>query len=94
MLDGFQAGLSWSIILLETRGIPEGLQKLDPKKIASFGEADMARLLEDAGILRSRAKIEATTGGATRLSRDAGGRGRFLRFLLRNGVASRFRTVA
>ena len=64
MLDGFQAGLSWSIILRKREAFRKAFENFEPKKIARFGEADIARLLEDAGIVRSRAKIEATIGGA------------------------------
>ncbi len=64
MLDGFQAGLSWSIILKKREGFRKAFKNFDPKKVARFGEADIARLLEDSGIVRSRAKIEATIGGA------------------------------
>jgi DNA-3-methyladenine glycosylase I len=64
MLDGFQAGLSWSIILRKRDAFRKAFKGFDPKKVASFGEADVARLLENSGIIRSRAKIEATIGGA------------------------------
>ena len=64
MLDGFQAGLSWSIILRKREGFRKAFCNFDPAAVARFNEADVARLLEDAGIVRSRAKIEATIGGA------------------------------
>jgi DNA-3-methyladenine glycosylase I len=64
MLDGFQAGLSWSIILRKRDAFRKAFKDFDPKKVARFGEADVARLLENPGIVRSRAKIEATIGGA------------------------------
>jgi DNA-3-methyladenine glycosylase I len=64
MLDGFQAGLSWSIILKKREAFRKAFKNFDPRKVARFGEADIARLLEDSGIVRSRAKIEATIGGA------------------------------
>jgi DNA-3-methyladenine glycosylase I len=64
MLDGFQAGLSWSIILKKRDAFRKAFKNFDPEKVARFGEADVARLLGDAGIVRSRAKIEATIGGA------------------------------
>jgi hypothetical protein len=66
MLDGFQAGLSWSIILRKRAAFRKAFKNFNPEKVARFGEADVARLLEDAGIVRSRAKIEATIGGARR----------------------------
>ena len=64
MLDGFQAGLSWTIILKKRDAFRKAFKNFNPEKVARFGEADIARLLEDAGIVRSRAKIEATIGGA------------------------------
>ena len=64
MLDGFQAGLSWSIILRKRDAFRKAFKNFDPEKVARFSEADVSRLLEDAGIVRSRAKIEATIGGA------------------------------
>jgi DNA-3-methyladenine glycosylase I len=64
MLDGFQAGLSWTIILRKRDAFRKAFHRFDPKKVARFGERDVARLLDDAGIVRSRAKIEATIGGA------------------------------
>src|SRR5579859_3114020 len=59
ILDGFQAGLSWSIILRKREAFRKAFKNFDPDKVARFGEADVTRLLNDAGIVRSRAKIEA-----------------------------------
>jgi len=64
MLDGFQAGLAWSIILKKREAFRQAFQNFDPQKVARFGERDIQRLLENEGIVRSRAKIEATIGGA------------------------------
>ena len=64
MLDGFQAGLSWSIILRKRAAFRRAFRNFDPKQVARFGARDIARLLRDPGIVRSRAKIEATIGGA------------------------------
>jgi DNA-3-methyladenine glycosylase I len=64
MLDGFQAGLSWSIILRKRDAFRKAFKKFDPVKVARFGEADIDRMLDDSSIVRSRAKIEATIGGA------------------------------
>ena len=64
MLDGFQAGLSWAIILRKRDAFRRAFKGFEPEKVARFGEADVVRLLGDAGIVRSRAKIEATIGGA------------------------------
>jgi DNA-3-methyladenine glycosylase I len=64
MLDGFQAGISWAIILRKRDAFRKAFKNFDPEKVARFGEADVARLLENPGIVRSRAKIEATIAGA------------------------------
>jgi DNA-3-methyladenine glycosylase I len=64
MLEGFQAGLSWYIILKRRETFREVFEGFDPQKVANFTETDTLRLLENPGIIRSRAKIEATIGGA------------------------------
>ena len=64
MLEGFQAGLSWSIILRKRDAFRKAFKNFAPEKVARFGEADVVRLLQNPGIVRSRAKIEATIGGA------------------------------
>lgn len=64
MLDSFQAGLSWATILRKRDTFREAFHGFDPKTVAQFGETDVARLLQNPGIVRSRAKIEATIGNA------------------------------
>src|SRR6202020_1761441 len=64
MLEGFQAGLSWSIILRKREAFLKAFKGFDPKKVARFGEKDIARLMQDEGIVRARAKIVATIEGA------------------------------
>ena len=64
MLEGFQAGLSWSIILRKRPAFRSAFKGFDPKKVAKFGEKDIARLMQDEGIVRARAKIVATIEGA------------------------------
>lgn len=64
MLDGFQAGLSWSTILRKREAFRKAFRGFEPSVVARFTEKDVARLMEDAGIVRSRAKIEATINGA------------------------------
>lgn len=64
MLEGFQAGLSWSIILRKRESFRKAFKGFDPKKVAKFGEKDIARLMQDEGIVRARAKIVATIEGA------------------------------
>src|SRR5512140_1491398 len=64
MLDGFQAGLSWTIILRKRDAFRKAFRGFDPVKVSKLGEADVTRMLADPGIVRSRAKIEATIGNA------------------------------
>jgi DNA-3-methyladenine glycosylase I len=64
MLDGFQAGLSWVTILRKRDAFREAFQGFDPAVVARFGPADVERLVANPGIIRSRAKIEATIGNA------------------------------
>ncbi len=64
MLEGFQAGLSWITILRKREAFRAAFAGFDPDRVAAFGEADVERLLGDAGIVRSRAKIVATIAGA------------------------------
>ena len=64
MLEGFQAGLSWLTILRKLDAFREAFQNFDPEIVARFGERDIKRLLGNAGIIRSRTKIEATISGA------------------------------
>jgi DNA-3-methyladenine glycosylase I len=64
ILDGFQAGLSWITILRKRDAFRRAFADFDPERVARFGEAEVAALLSDPGIVRSRAKIEATIGNA------------------------------
>jgi DNA-3-methyladenine glycosylase I len=64
VLDGFQAGLAWITILRKRDGFRAAFDDFDPEKVARYGEADRARLMADAGIVRSNAKIDAAINGA------------------------------
>lgn len=64
MLEAFQAGLSWLVVLRKREALRAAFHGFDPAKVARMGPRDVARLLRDPGIIRSRAKIEATIGGA------------------------------
>lgn len=63
-LDGFQAGLSWIIVLKKRDNFRKAFKNFDPKKVARFGKRDLNRLLKDAGIIRSKAKIEGSIANA------------------------------
>jgi DNA-3-methyladenine glycosylase I len=63
-LEGFQAGLSWSTILHKRPAFRTAFRGFDPVLVAAFDDADRARLMADAGIVRNRAKIDATIDNA------------------------------
>lgn len=64
MLEGFQAGLSWRTVLHKREAFRKAFAGFEPARVARFGEKQVERLLADSGIVRSRAKIEATIAGA------------------------------
>lgn len=63
-LEAFQSGLSWLIILRKRDNFRRAFQRFDADVIARFGDGDVERLMADAGIVRNRAKIEATIANA------------------------------
>ncbi len=65
-LEGFQSGLSWLTILRKREAFRAAFAGFDMEQVASFGEADIARLLQDAGIVRHRGKIVSTINNARR----------------------------
>ncbi|WP_213989959.1 DNA-3-methyladenine glycosylase I [Sodalis sp. dw_96] len=64
MLEGFQAGLSWDIILRKRDAFRLAFDGFDPRVVAAYGADDIDRLLANPGIVRARAKIQATIRGA------------------------------
>ena len=74
VLDGFQAGLAWITILRKREAFRAAFDHFDPEKVARYGAADRARLMADAGIIRSNAKIDAAINSAKiyLAMRDAG----------------------
>lgn len=74
VLEGFQSGLSWVTILRKRLGFRAAFADFDPEVVAAYGPEDVARLLEDTGIVRNRRKIEAaiTNAKATLALREAG----------------------
>jgi len=65
-LEGFQSGLSWRTILAKRENFRKAFKKFDFNKVARFTENDLEGLLQDAGIIRHRGKIEATINNAQR----------------------------
>lgn len=66
-LEGFQSGLAWITILRKRPAFRAAFADFDAEVVAEFGDADVARLMADAGIVRNRAKIEATIANARAL---------------------------
>ncbi|HYO44622.1 MAG TPA: DNA-3-methyladenine glycosylase I [Candidatus Limnocylindrales bacterium] len=64
ILEGAQAGLAWSTILRKREGYRRAYAGFDPAAVARYGDEDTARLLDDAGIVRNRAKVAASIGNA------------------------------
>jgi DNA-3-methyladenine glycosylase I len=63
-LEAFQSGLSWLIILRKRENFRRAFHKFDARRVARYTERDIARLMADTGIVRNRAKIEATIANA------------------------------
>jgi DNA-3-methyladenine glycosylase I len=97
VLEGAQAGLSWSTILRKRDGYRRAFADFEPEAVARFGERDVERLLGDAGIVRNRAKIEAAIANAraTLAAREElGGLDSFLwSFVGGKPLVNRWRTV-
>jgi DNA-3-methyladenine glycosylase I len=74
-LEGAQAGLAWITILRKRDGYRRAFDGFDPDRVAAYGEAEVDRLLADPGIVRNRAKVNATIGNARawlRLEEESG----------------------
>ncbi len=63
-LDGFQAGLSWIIVLKKRENFRNAFDGFDPEKVARYGKRQVNRLLKDAGIIRSQTKINGAIANA------------------------------
>ena len=77
VLEGAQAGLSWSTVLKKREGYPRAFASFDAREVSRFGARDVARLMGDAGIVRNRLKIESTIENAGHLLAVAKERGSF-----------------
>jgi DNA-3-methyladenine glycosylase I len=80
-LESFQAGLSWSTILRKRDAFRAAFAGFDPRLVAAFDDGDRARLMADAGIVRNRAKIDATISNATAFLATAREFGSFAEYL-------------
>jgi DNA-3-methyladenine glycosylase I len=82
-LEGFQSGLSWRTILYKREAFRAAFAGFDFKVVAGFGAADVERLLQDAGIVRHRGKIEAAINNAQRCVELVAEQGSLARYLWR-----------
>ena len=76
-----QAGLSWLTVLKKRAAFNKAFAKFDPKKVARFNDADVARLLADAGIIRNRLKVNAVIENARRIQEIRQSHGSFAAWL-------------
>jgi DNA-3-methyladenine glycosylase I len=86
VLESFQAGLSWSTILRKRESFRTAFRGFDPATVAAFDDQDRARLMNDAGIVRNRAKVEAAIRNALAygaICREFGGFDAYLRTIIR-----------
>jgi DNA-3-methyladenine glycosylase I len=80
-LEAAQAGLSWSTILNKRDGYRRAFAAFDPEAVARFGTNDVSRLLDDAGIVRNRLKIESAIANASRVLEVREAHGSFAAYL-------------
>ena len=83
ILEGAQAGLSWTTILRKRAGYRRAFAGFDPRRVARFGPRDVCRLLADAGIVRHRGKIEGAIANARAFLAVAAEHGSFAHYLWR-----------
>lgn len=81
ILDAFQAGLSWLTILRKRENFRRAFDHFDPAKISRYNDTDVARLMQDAGIIRNRQKILATIGNAGAFLKTQAAFGSFDRYI-------------
>ncbi|MFC1729215.1 DNA-3-methyladenine glycosylase I [candidate division KSB1 bacterium] len=96
LLEAMQAGLSWRTILVKRDNFRRAFRDFDPEIVAAFDEIDIERLMSDAGIIRNRAKINASVNNAHRFLEVQGEFGSFdayiWRFVGNNPIRNRFQT--
>lgn len=97
ILEGMQAGLSWSIILTKRPHLRRAFAGFDARKVARFGDRAVRRLMGDPGIIRNRAKIRAAISNARQLLRVRREYGTFDRYIWGfvggHPVVTRYRTL-
>jgi DNA-3-methyladenine glycosylase I len=81
VLEGMQAGLSWLIVLRKREAFRQAFDGFDPHRVARYGQAKVRALLQNAGIIRNRLKLEAAITNAQAFLRVQEAQGSFHRFL-------------
>jgi DNA-3-methyladenine glycosylase I len=98
VLDGAQAGLSWSTVLRKRENFRRAFRGFDPKAVARYTEKDVQRLLKDDGIIRNRLKIESAIANARlflKLQKEFGSFDAYIwRFVGNKPVQHRFRRLS
>ncbi len=98
VLEGMQAGLSWTTILRKRENFRAAFKGFDPKVVAKFTYKDVDRLLKDPGIIRNRLKVEAAINNAKAflaVQKEFGSFDRYMwRFVGGKPIRNRFRTIA
>lgn len=98
MLDGFQAGLSWSTILKKRKNFKKAFANFDYKKIAKYSSKDTRRLLKDEGIVRNRLKIAASIINAQKfleIQREFGSFDKYIwRFVSGKTIRNKFKKLS
>lgn len=93
-LEAFQAGLSWLTVLRKRENFRKAFRNFEPATVARFGARDVSRLMADAGIIRNRAKIEATVNNARRYAEIVGEFGTFAAYVWRYEPKARRESLA
>lgn len=93
-LEAFQAGLSWLTVLRKRDAFRSGFANFEPERVARFAPRDVARLMDDEGIIRNRAKVEATINNARRLLELAAETGSFAAYVWRYEPRRRVRPAS
>jgi len=94
VLEGAQAGLSWSTILRKRAGYRRAFAGFDVERVAAFGPHDVERLLADAAIVRNRAKIESAIANARAIVESGGLDELLWSFVGGKPLVNRFRSIA
>lgn len=97
VLDAFQAGLSWAIVLNKRKGFKKAFFGFDYKKVAKFTEKDVQRLKNDAGIIRNELKIRAAITNAKKfleIQKEFGSFDKFIwKFVNHRPIKNKFKTI-